>query len=62
MKKKAELISIAINADWFKRLCNVNPTWSVDDAIMYVNKMQGGGRTQMLIRLGEECLKQMEDK
>lgn len=54
-------IPVAINVNWFNRICNVRDHWPIEDTIEYLNRMQGGGRTQILIMLGRECLRQMEE-
>ena len=60
--KKEPNIQVEINPQWFRRLANISPTWSMEDTIKYIERLQSGGRTQMLIMLGEECLRQMKEQ
>lgn len=59
--KKESNITIEINPQWLRHLCNVNMQFSIKDTIAYVERLEGGGKTQVLIALGEHCLRQMKE-
>ena len=61
--RQPEVITVEINCDWFRRILNVHPKWSIEDTLEYMKwSMHGGGKTQRLIMLGERVLEQMREK